>query len=673
MANSPIIQSTLSVVSGQLCFGSLHNIWFGSSAPSQGLPVAPPQPSTTVKAHSINYNVPAQNGMWNVFKLVVSGTSDAAAWFVAHEDIDPRQEVDKILRLSSSPYEADHGSTVNNDVTSQAGVFVVNRYDWSYYDRRCFDEIGQGQEEGDDDTLANSNSLGLVDHSVAQEMVQQWKDQRPSQRDSAKHGTSFLFFSADTEFTKTSFLGIPGTLQEHMKSQERFERQLREGVDFSGMEMVQDMISCQQVSLSPASELLGPYDPNDYILREQDIETLRNPWKQPLFNLVNEMVLSYLEHFVLPHLGGDDVAEMAKALFPEYEKDARPISLDVASYRHFTQPDQSPIPDFDMPQVTVRLREFLESRSQNKSRVFRDDAMRGICRALGYIFNGIFELANNAACDCEHTQILPCHVRRAVLLDEDILRLVRFSKVLWEENIQTTKNHQLIGATGYIGTGILRQALARSDVTSVVAVTRRPLEQTATKLQNVIVPDYGTYSPAAKEAFAGAGACIWTVGVTPSHAFRMDPEEVRKVCQDYTMLGLEAMRSSGLARPFRVAYLSAVAVSRDVNKAMWFAPKFRQIRGTAENQVVEFAEASDGAIEAVIAKPGPVPVQGGMLVTALAATSRALGIGVTEAVVLDDLAIALIDQVVHGIEKDPLWPADLNRLAEQVKDKKDLK
>ncbi|KAK2672665.1 hypothetical protein RAB80_012744 [Fusarium oxysporum f. sp. vasinfectum] len=155
MANSPIIQSTLSVVSGQLCFGSLHNIWFGSSAPSQGLPVAPPQPSGTVKAHSINYN-----------------TSYTVAWFVAHADIDPRQEVDKILRISVSPYEPDHGSTINNDVTSQAGVFVVNRYDWGYYDKRCFDEIGEGQEEDDDDVLANSNSLGLVDRSIVQEIVQ---------------------------------------------------------------------------------------------------------------------------------------------------------------------------------------------------------------------------------------------------------------------------------------------------------------------------------------------------------------------------------------------------------------------------------------------------------------------------------------------------------------------
>ncbi|KAF5651392.1 uncharacterized protein FTJAE_139 [Fusarium tjaetaba] len=730
MANSPTLHSTLSVVSGQLCFGSLHNIWFGSSAPTQGLLVAPPHPSGTVQAHSINYNICAQNGIWNVYKLVISETSDAVAWFVAHADIDPRQEVDKILRISGSPYEPDHGSTMNNDITSQAGVFVVNRYDWGYYNERCLDEIGEGQEEGDDDVLANSNSLGLVDRSVAQELVQRWKSQRPSLRDSAESGVwlyiphgeymfgrfgfddtrtaarSFLFFSAGTEFTRTSFLGIPGTLREYTTPQERFERQLREGVGFSGMEIVKDMIFYQHVSPPPVSELLGLYHPSDYLLRKQEFEALRSyceeqasssgmgptihgfidPWKQLLFDLINEMTLSYLEHFILPHLGGDDVAEIAEILFPDYEKKIRPISLDVASYRHFTEPDQDPIPDFNESHVCVLIRQFLESRSQDKPMVFRDNAIKGICRVLGYIVTEVFELANGVATDSQHNKILPCHVRQAVLLDEDILRLVCFSKALWEGSPEDSQYCArkvfllisimkliVVGATGYIGAGILRQALARSDVTSVVAVTRRPLEQTATKLQNVIVPDYGAYSPAAKEAFAGAGACIWTVGVTPSHAFRMDPEEVRKVCQDYTMLGLEAMRSSGLARPFRVAYLSAVAVPRDINKTMWFAPKFRRIRGTAENQVVEFAKASDGAVEAVIAKPGHVPVQGGILVTALTAISRPLGIGVTEAVVLDDLAIALVDQVVHGIEKDPLWPADLNRLAQQVKDKKGLK
>ncbi|KAF5589025.1 uncharacterized protein FSUBG_11276 [Fusarium subglutinans] len=702
MVDSPTIHSTFSVVSGEVCFGSLHNIWFGSSAPSQGLPAAPPQPSGTVIAHSINYKITAQNGTWNVFKLISSETSHAVALFVAHADVDPRQEVDKILRISGSPYEADHGSTMNDDATSQAGVFVINRYDWSYYDRRCFDEIGEGQEEGDDDALANSNSLGLVDRSVSQEMVKRWQGQRPSRRDSAEQGIwlyipdgeymfgrfgfndthtaarSFLFFSAYTEFTKAGFLGIPGSLREHMTPQERFERQLREGVDFSGVDKVQDMVSSQYVSPPPANKQLGPYDRSDYILREQDIEALRSyrgeqdgeeptisgfidQWKQPLFDLVNEMALSYLEHFVLPHLGSENVAEMGKTLFPDYEKDSQPLSLDVASYRHFTQPDQSLIPEFDIFYVTVRVREFLESHSQAKSRIFRDVAVRGICRVLGYMLTEIFELANNVACDCGHDKILPCHVRQAVLLDEDILRLVSFTKILWE-----------VGATGYIGAGVLRQALTFPDITSVIAVTRLPLEQTAAKLQNFIVPDYGTYSAAAKEAFAGAGACIWTVGVTPRRAFRMDPEDVRKVCQDYTMAGLEAMRSSGVLRPFRVAYLSGVAVSRDVNQSLWIAPKYRRIRATAENQVVAFAKDSDGAVEAVIAKPGSIPPKGGILVNTQTAISRGLGISTAEAVVLDDLAIALIDQVVHGIEKDPLWPADLNRLAQQVKDKKGL-
>ncbi|KAF4943285.1 hypothetical protein FGADI_13516 [Fusarium gaditjirri] len=175
------------------------------------------------------------------------GTSDAVAWFMANEDIDPKQEVDKILRISASPYEPDYGSTASNDAISQVGIFVVNRYDWSYYDERCLDEIGEGQEEGDDDVLANSNSLGLVDRSVAQEMVCRWLGQQPSRRDSVERGIwlyiphgeymfgrfgfndtctatrSSLFFSACTEFTRTSFSGISETLREHLTPLERFE------------------------------------------------------------------------------------------------------------------------------------------------------------------------------------------------------------------------------------------------------------------------------------------------------------------------------------------------------------------------------------------------------------------------------------------------------------------
>ncbi|KAH7117494.1 hypothetical protein EDB81DRAFT_952907 [Dactylonectria macrodidyma] len=485
MANSPTIHSTFSVTSGHLCFGSLHNIWQGASAPLQGFPTARPQTSGTVIIHRIDHNVPALNGTWNVFQLVGSESNDTAAWFVAQSDVDPKEEIDKILRVSGSPYEADHGSTMNNDDTSQAGIFVINRYDWGYYDRRFYDEIGEGEEEGKNDGLANSNSLGLVDHSDAQEMVHQWKEQRPSERGRANHGIwlyiprgeymfgrfgfddthtaarSFLFFSMYTEFTRTSFKGASGTLRRPETPQERFERRLSEGVDFSGIETIYDMLSDRGVLPGPAppppaSERLGPYDSSDYILREQDIDALRlylyepeehfiqngidftaarlnkpvygfvDPWKQPLLDLLNEMTLSYLEHFVLPHLCGDNITAIAEALFPNHNGDF---------YRHFTQPDKSPVQDFDMSYVSSRIRGFLESQSQDKSRVFEDKAVRGICRVAAYILTEVFEMANNAAIDERRDKILPCDIRIVVLLDWEILRLVSFSKVFWEGKV----------------------------------------------------------------------------------------------------------------------------------------------------------------------------------------------------------------------------------------------
>ncbi|KAF4414327.1 hypothetical protein F53441_14737 [Fusarium austroafricanum] len=218
------------------------------------------------------------------------------------------------------------------------------------------------------------------------------------------------------------------------------------------------MISNQSVLPPPESERLGPYDSKHHLLREQDIEALRlyrnepegqfiggaatglsrsvsefvNPWKQPLFHLLNEMALSYIEHFVLPHLEGDNIASIAENLFPDYNRAGRPISLDVGSYLHFTQPDKSPIPNFDMPYLSTRVREFLESRCKNKSKTFEDNVVNGVSRVLAYIFAEVFDLADNAASDEQRNKILPCDVRLVVLHDEEILHLVSFSRVFWE-------------------------------------------------------------------------------------------------------------------------------------------------------------------------------------------------------------------------------------------------
>jgi uncharacterized protein YbjT (DUF2867 family) len=73
------------------------------------------------------------------------------------------------------------------------------------------------------------------------------------------------------------------------------------------------------------------------------------------------------------------------------------------------------------------------------------------------------------------------------------------------------------GATGFVGSEIIRLSLKLPDITTVIALSRKPVttpeqpEEGAdiSKLRNVIVKDYDNYPDSVKEEFAGADACIW--------------------------------------------------------------------------------------------------------------------------------------------------------------------
>ena len=76
----------------------------------------------------------------------------------------------------------------------------------------------------------------------------------------------------------------------------------------------------------------------------------------------------------------------------------------------------------------------------------------------------------------------------------------------------------ITGATGFVATEVLRQALLLPSITSVVAVARKPVtapkgtpSTNASKLKSVVVEDYGTYPEDVKKELAGADACIWYV------------------------------------------------------------------------------------------------------------------------------------------------------------------
>lgn len=72
----------------------------------------------------------------------------------------------------------------------------------------------------------------------------------------------------------------------------------------------------------------------------------------------------------------------------------------------------------------------------------------------------------------------------------------------------------ITGATGYLATEVVRQALINNKITSVVALARKPVQISdksldTSKLKCVTIDDYLEYPDKVKQEFAGADACIW--------------------------------------------------------------------------------------------------------------------------------------------------------------------
>jgi len=320
MAKNPEPFKPITVTSGRICFGALHNIYDGALAPPvNGFPTLQSQASGTVVVHPLQFNIAALSGTWNAYRLVDLRNNEVVAWFVAHDSVDPAAEMGKILWVSGSPYEHDSGSFVNDEKTEAGRILVTNRYDWGYYNTRYRDEIGEGAEEDAPDITANSNSIGIVE-----------------------------------------------------------------------------------------------------------------PWREPLYDLINEMALSYLEHKVVPRMANLDLSAAAEALFPTNSRSG-PESGDGFYHPSFVKPDAKLIPGFDYVEVTGRIKKLLSRfEVQNGSVRFDDDCVAGICRVIARVFAEVLEMANRISRDSGRDKILPCDVRNAVYHDPAFLRFLQFSRVFWE-------------------------------------------------------------------------------------------------------------------------------------------------------------------------------------------------------------------------------------------------
>lgn len=67
----------------------------------------------------------------------------------------------------------------------------------------------------------------------------------------------------------------------------------------------------------------------------------------------------------------------------------------------------------------------------------------------------------------------------------------------------------LTGTTGFIGKEILHQCVKHNSITSIVILTRSPLEINDPKVKVLIHKDFSSYPDNILKELNGAESCIW--------------------------------------------------------------------------------------------------------------------------------------------------------------------
>ncbi|KAM3431840.1 hypothetical protein MY4824_005790 [Beauveria thailandica] len=223
----------------------------------------------------------------------------------------------------------------------------------------------------------------------------------------------------------------------------------------------------------------------------------------------------------------------------------------------------------------------------------------------------------------------------------------------------------VVGATGLIGTEVIRQALSHKSVTSVVALGRRPTPPPESvpagpaleKFQSVTLSDFTNYTEHVKSQLSGADACIWLLAITPTASKTMDFEAVKTVCADYVLKGFDTLkqlpRPKG-GKPLRFVYASGAKAERDQTKKPWILGDYTLMRGRIETQLLDATAESGGVMETCLLRIGLVksPERMGYITGMLA--NAAAGIIGLPLIDIREIGGAAVSAAVHGFDKDTL-------------------
>jgi len=149
----------------------------------------------------------------------------------------------------------------------------------------------------------------------------------------------------------------------------------------------------------------------------------------------------------------------------------------------------------------------------------------------------------------------------------------------------------LFGATGMVGAGALREALADPDVEAVLSVGRRPCGVQHPKLRELLLPDLFQADAAASQV-TGWDACIWAVGIS---SVGLDEAAYARVTEELTLLWARTLLRLNPGLSF--CYCSAAGAGGSM---MW-----ARVRRRVEDALRALPFRHAGCVRPGFIQPGP--------------------------------------------------------------------
>lgn len=135
----------------------------------------------------------------------------------------------------------------------------------------------------------------------------------------------------------------------------------------------------------------------------------------------------------------------------------------------------------------------------------------------------------------------------------------------------------LTGATGFVGSEVLRQALADPAIERVVVLTRRTLGRAHPKLIEAVLSDFTDYQTIPVDLLR-ADACIWCLGVSQT---QVPQAQYVRITLDYALAAAKAMR--GVDPRIRFCFVSGRSADPDERASALYA----RIKGRTERKLGE--------------------------------------------------------------------------------------